>query len=69
MLSTDRTHLAVIPGFTTPAWVYGAPYNVPFVNDVNVSGTVGDAPIPWNPTSMGLFDALIDSLAVYLSSP
>lgn len=63
-----QVHLAVIPGFTTPAWVYGAPYNVPFVNDVNVSGTVGDAPIPWNPTYVGLFDALIDSLADYLST-
>lgn len=63
-----RVHLAIIPGFTTPSWVYGPPHNVPFLNDVNVSGTVGDAPIPWNPTYVALFDAVIDSFANYLST-
>lgn len=63
-----QVHLAIIPGFTTPAWVYAAPHNVPFLNDLNVSGVVGDAPIPWNPTYVALFDALIDSFADYLAT-
>jgi hypothetical protein len=63
-----QVHVAIIPGFTSPSWIFDAPYNVPFLNDVNVAGTVGDAPIPWDSTYVALFTRFVDTLSVMISS-